>query len=91
MSENGSNPLHRRQFIQQGAAVAAGAGVFSTAASAAQVSGEKAAAAKTADLPRRVLGKTGEHVTIVNAGTWRAPRFAQPLASPRVQPWSALF
>ncbi len=73
MSKTGSTPMHRRQFIHQGAAAAAAASALAAEVSAAQVPGEKALAAKGADLPRRVLGKTGEQVTIVNAGTWRAP------------------
>ena len=73
MSETGSNPMHRREFIQHGAAATAVASTLAAGASAAQVPGEKAPAAKATELPRRVLGKTGEKVTIVNAGTWRAP------------------
>jgi uncharacterized protein len=73
MSESGTNPLHRREFIQAGAAATAAA-TLAHGTAAAQVAGEKAGAAnKQTDLPRRVLGKTGAEVTIVNAGTWRAP------------------
>ena len=74
MSENGTNPMHRREFIQAGAAAAAVATTMAQGAAAAQVAGEQAGAAKKkTELPRRVLGKTGAEVTIVNAGTWRAP------------------
>jgi uncharacterized protein len=73
MSETGSTPLHRREFIQHGAVAAVAATALGGEASAASLPGDKAAAAKATDLPRRVLGKTGQEVTIVNAGTWRAP------------------
>ncbi len=74
MSENGSNPMHRREFIQAGAAATAAATTLAQGVAAAQVAGEQAGAAKKkTDLPRRLLGKTGVEVTIVNAGTWRAP------------------
>ncbi len=73
MSENGSNPMHRREFIQAGAAATAAA-TLAQGAAAAQVAGDQAGAAKKkTELPRRVLGKTDAEVTIVNAGTWRAP------------------
>ncbi len=74
MSENCSNSMHRREFIQVGAAATAAVGTLTQGSVAAQVAGDKAAdAKKKTDLPRRVLGKTGAEVTIVNAGTWRAP------------------
>ena len=74
MSENGSNPMHRREFIQAGAAATVAASTLAKGAAAAQVAGDQAGAAKKkTELPRRVLGKTGAEVTIVNAGTWRAP------------------
>jgi hypothetical protein len=73
MSENGSNRMHRREFIQAGAAATA-ATTLAQGAAAAQVAGEQAGAAnKKTELPRRMLGKTGAEVTILNAGTWRAP------------------
>jgi uncharacterized protein len=73
MSESGTNPIHRREFIQQSAVGAVAASALAVEAAAAQAPADKAPAAKTTDLPRRVLGKTGEMVTLVNAGTWRAP------------------
>src|SRR5271157_3991649 len=75
MSENGSNRMHRREFIQAGAAATAAATTMAQGAAAAQVAGEQASAAKKrTELPRRELGKrTGAEVTILNAGTWRAP------------------
>jgi predicted aldo/keto reductase-like oxidoreductase len=65
--------MHRREFIQAGTAAAAAAATLASGTSAAQAPGAKAPGAKAVELPRRVLGKTGEKVTIVNAGTWRAP------------------
>ena len=74
MSETGSNPMRRREFIQTGAAAAAATTLAGTGgASAAQAPATPAPTAKAAELPRRALGKTGVEVTIVNAGTWRAP------------------
>jgi predicted aldo/keto reductase-like oxidoreductase len=65
--------MHRREFIQAGAAAATVAATLAPGTASAQTSGAQAAPAKAAELPRRVLGKTGEKVTIVSAGTWRAP------------------
>jgi predicted aldo/keto reductase-like oxidoreductase len=70
MSESGAKGLDRRGFLQAGAA-AATATTLAQAASAGQ--GQSAAAPKKVELPRRVLGKTGVEVTILNEGTWRAP------------------
>ncbi|MCA1686383.1 MAG: aldo/keto reductase, partial [Planctomycetia bacterium] len=65
MSENGVPDLHRRGFMQTGAAATA-----LTLASSAP--GLAAPADKTpAVLPRRPLGKTGVDVTILNQGTWK--------------------
>ena len=74
MSENGSNPMHRREFIQAGAAATAAATALTHGAVAAQVPGEHAGAAnKQIELPRRMLGKTGVEVTLVDQGTVRQP------------------
>lgn len=72
MSETGSTSMRRREFIQTGAAAAA-ATTLAQGASAAQAPGEPARVSKAVELPRRTLGKTGVEVTILNAGTWRAP------------------
>ncbi|MGO9598217.1 MAG: aldo/keto reductase [Isosphaeraceae bacterium] len=69
MSENGSNPLHRRQFMQSTVAATAAASTLATGAGAAQIHGAETDSPKTAELPRRVLGKTGASVTILNEGT----------------------
>jgi aryl-alcohol dehydrogenase-like predicted oxidoreductase len=59
-------PLHRRGFLQAGAAATA-------ALTLTTARGQEAAKASKAVLPRRTLGRTGVDVTILNQGTWRAP------------------
>jgi predicted aldo/keto reductase-like oxidoreductase len=72
MSENLTGSLQRREFIQAGAAVTAAATLSQGAV--AQVAGVQASpTAKKSKLPRRVLGKTGVEVTLVNQGTVRQP------------------
>jgi uncharacterized protein len=74
MSECGSHPVNRRDFLQTGAAVAAASAAVALPASSALATDPQAPAQKkAADLPRRTLGKTGVEVTILNQGTWRAP------------------
>jgi predicted aldo/keto reductase-like oxidoreductase len=73
MSEQQKSPMNRRGFIQSSAAATAAATTLNTAASAAQVPGAKAGGGKKVELPRRVLGKTGVEVTLVNQGSVRAP------------------
>ena len=72
MSEARSSGLDRREFLQ--------AGVAATAAAASLVPGgplvqaqEAPAGQNKPDLPRRVLGKTGVEVTILNQGTVGEP------------------
>jgi len=68
MSQPEVSGLNRRGFLQTGA--------VATATAMTVASGSQAApqAAKTpSTLPRRVLGKTGVDVTILNLGTWRSP------------------
>ena len=67
MTENDANQVHRRGFLQTGAAA--------TAATLALNSGSHADAppATKTSLPRRKLGNTGVEVTILNQGTWNAP------------------
>jgi aryl-alcohol dehydrogenase-like predicted oxidoreductase len=66
---NDSNDLsfHRREFLQTGA--------IATVSALSMASGSQAAPAlaKPPILPRRMLGKTGAEVTILNLGTWRSP------------------
>jgi predicted aldo/keto reductase-like oxidoreductase len=70
MSNPDTHPLHRREFLQAGAV--ASAAVTLAAGSAAAQDQDQAASLKPI-LPLRKLGKTGAEVTILNAGTWRAP------------------
>jgi predicted aldo/keto reductase-like oxidoreductase len=64
--------MHRREFIQAGAAATATA--LTNGAVAAQApGGQVGAESKKTDLPRRTLGKTGAEVTLVNQGTVRQP------------------
>ncbi len=68
MADPDSTSMPRRAFIQQGAATVAAAAALSPSATEAQD-----AKSKPPELPRRVLGKTGVQVTILNGGTARAP------------------
>jgi aryl-alcohol dehydrogenase-like predicted oxidoreductase len=63
-------PLHRREFLQAGAAATAAALAVAPGAARSQ---DAAAKSEKAALPRRRLGRTGVDVTILNQGTWRAP------------------
>ena len=66
-SEDGPSQIHRRGFLQTGAAAAAA--LASTTQGLADDAPEKTAKA----IPTRVLGKTGVPVTILNLGTWLNP------------------
>jgi uncharacterized protein len=71
MSDTGSNPMHRRTFIQNSAAATVAATTLTPAASVAQ--DNSPATPKPLEIPRRMLGKTGVEVTILDGGTARAP------------------
>jgi len=71
MSDTGSNPMHRRTFIQNGAAATVAATTLTPAASVAQYNNP--ATPKPLEIPKRMLGKTGVEVTILDGGTARAP------------------
>ena len=71
MSDTGSNPMHRRTFIQNGAAATVAATTLTPAASVAQ--DNNPATPKPLEIPKRMLGKTGVEVTILDGGTARAP------------------
>ena len=75
MSDPGSNPMRRREFLQTGAAATVVATAVTPAASVAQDNAP--GTRKPLEIPRRMLGKTGVEVTILNGGTARAPG-AQP-------------
>src|SRR3954447_8873180 len=71
MPDTGSNPMHRRTFIQNSAAATVAATNLTPAASVAQ--DNIPATPKPFEIPRRTLGQTGVEVTILNGGTARAP------------------
>ena len=71
MSDTGSNPMHRRTFIQNSAAATVAATTLTPAASVAQ--DNNPATPKPLEIPKRMLGKTGVEVTILDGGTARAP------------------
>jgi len=68
MNDQNGSGFHRRGFLQTGALATTAA---MTMASRTQAAPEPAKL--PAILPRRVLGKTGVEVTILNLGTWRSP------------------
>src|SRR5690349_19536324 len=74
MSASDSTPrmgLDRRTFLQAGAAASAAAMLAAAPGSAVAATATTAQAADA--LPTRKLGKTGVDLTILDAGTWRAP------------------
>ena len=71
MGDTDSNPMRRRAFIQSTAAATVAATGLTPAASMAQ--DNKPGVRKPLEIPKRVLGKTGMEVTILNGGTARAP------------------
>ncbi|MFI5456769.1 MAG: aldo/keto reductase [Isosphaerales bacterium] len=71
MADTGSNPIRRRAFIQNGAAASVAATALTQAASVAQ--DNTLGTSKHVETPKRMLGKTGVEVTILNAGTLRVP------------------
>lgn len=71
MADPDSNSMPRRTFIQNSAAATVAATALTPVASLAQ--DNNAAQPKLLELPRRMLGKTGVEVTILNGGTARAP------------------
>src|SRR4029077_17422381 len=71
MADSGSNSMRRREFIQTGAAATVAATALTQAESVAQ--DNTPATHKPLEVPRRMLGKTGVAVTILNGGTARAP------------------
>jgi predicted aldo/keto reductase-like oxidoreductase len=69
MSETGNNAIDRRGFMQAAAAGTTAASVLAQGVPAQ----EPGAVDRKTELPRRVLGKTGVEVTLLNQGTVRAP------------------
>ena len=87
MSHTGLNSDHRRTFIQNSAAATVAATTLTPAASVAQ--DNNPATPKPLEIPKRMLGKTGVEVTILDGGTAR-PRRPRPVVALRVQPWRPL-
>src|SRR5262245_22439172 len=71
MADTGSTPMRRRAFIQNGAAAAVATTALTQTESVAQDNAP--GTRKPLEVPKRVLGKTGVEVTILNGGTARAP------------------
>jgi len=71
MGDTDSNPMRRRAFIQSTAAATVAATGLTPAASMAQ--DNQPGVRKPLEFPKRLLGKTGMEVTILNGGTARAP------------------
>ena len=69
MSDHDLSTYRRREFLQ----ASAGAIATATALTLAPESQAAPQSAKSPMLPRRMLGKTGVDVTILNLGTWRSP------------------
>jgi predicted aldo/keto reductase-like oxidoreductase len=71
MSDTDSNSMRRRAFIQNGAAATVAVTALTQAAAVAQ--DNTPGTRKQVELPKRMLGKTGVEVTILNGGTLRVP------------------
>ena len=69
-NEDLTGEVDRRIFLTAGTTALAAAGVFGTAAAAAQPAQQTTQAAV---LPTRTLGRSGIDVTILNLGTWMSP------------------
>ncbi|MDR3636360.1 MAG: aldo/keto reductase [Isosphaeraceae bacterium] len=73
MSEWCTSSMDRRGFLQAGVAAATAAGLASGVASAEEPEGNAKPRQNKPVLPRRVLGKTGVEVTMLNQGTVGEP------------------
>jgi predicted aldo/keto reductase-like oxidoreductase len=71
MTDTGSTPMRRRAFIQTGAAATVAATALTQAG--AVVQDNTPGTREPLEVPKRVLGKTGVAVTILNGGTARTP------------------
>ncbi len=69
MSESRSNPMDRREFLQAGVAATAIAASLAPGAAALAAEDKPSPNANKPVLPKRVLGKTGVEVTLLNQGT----------------------
>ena len=84
MSDRDSTPMQRRQFLHTGAAATAAAATVASltpeqALSQTTASQPKKAPASAPAMPKRMFGKTGVEVTILNAGTLRVAGFMDRL------------
>jgi uncharacterized protein len=84
MADRDSTPMQRREFLHNSAAATAGALTAASLAPAqaqaqAQARQPKKAAASVPAMPKRMFGKTGVEVTILNAGTLRVAGFMDRL------------
>jgi len=70
MSDRDDQTIHRRDFLQTASAMTGATALAIGAATPTRADDD--AASKTT-LPRRVLGRTGVEVSILNQGTWRSP------------------
>jgi aryl-alcohol dehydrogenase-like predicted oxidoreductase len=71
MSDSDSTPMRRRAFIQNSAAATVAATSLAQTASVAQENTQ--GPQKPLEVPRRMLGRTGVEVSILNGGTLRVP------------------
>src|SRR5215470_69963 len=71
MADTDSNPMRRRTFIQNSAAATVAATAMTPVEAVAQDTNP--ATPKPLEIPKRMLGKTGVEVTILDGGTARAP------------------
>ncbi len=76
MSDTRTNPMDRREFLQAGAAATAVAASLTHGVASAQ---DARPSQNKPVLPKRVLGKTGAEVTILNQGTVGQPESLQRL------------
>src|SRR6516225_2521448 len=65
-----ARPVHRRDFLGTGAGAIAVTSVIGSGHEAAAQTTSKSA--QSALLPKRMLGRTGVEVSILNLGTWRS-------------------
>ena len=71
MTDGNDSKFPRREFLQSGAATAAGLAALGSSGGLHAQDAPKAPAEKI--LPKRPLGKTGVDVSILNLGTWQSP------------------
>jgi nitrous oxide reductase len=80
MSDRDSTPMQRREFVQSSAVATAAAGTMAGLGPAKAQTQTRATQPKNPSasgwaLPKRMFGKSGVEVTILNAGTLRVAGF----------------